>query len=311
MHLITLFDWAPDEVRELIRLGHELKRRAGDRESQRVLERRTLALVFEKASMRTRVSFEVAMTELGGHVTYLSKADVNLGVREPIRDGARVLSRYVDGIAARVYAHASIEELAAYSDVPVINALSDTAHPCQALADLLTIEERFGGDFEGKVAFIGDANNVSRSLATVCAQAGLDFAIASPAGYSLPDRFLGRLRELAEETGAEIRAVESPQEAAQGARVLYTDVWTSMGQTDQAEQRKRDFAGYRIDRALLKLADEDAVVMHPLPAHRGEEITDEVIEGPRSMVFDQAENRLHAARAVVHVLLGSTRVPSQ
>jgi ornithine carbamoyltransferase len=303
MHLITLLDWEADQVRAVLELARELKARAKAGALEPVLARKTLALLFEKASMRTRVSFEVAMTQLGGHVTYLSRDDVNLGVREPIKDGARVLSRYVDAIAARVYDHSTVEQLAAYSSVPVINALSDRYHPCQALADMLTIQERFEGP--ARVAFIGDGNNVARSLAIGCAKLGYPFTIAVPPAYGLDAAFLARVREAAVAGGDSIRVVETPAEAARDADVLYTDVWTSMGQEAEAERRKRDFAGFCVDADLLALAAERCIVMHDMPAHRGQEITDEVIEGPQSAVFDQAENRLHAQRALLRMLMGT------
>ena len=304
MHLMTLLDWEADQIRAVLDLGHELKKRARAGTLEPVLAHKTLALLFEKASMRTRVSFEVAMTQLGGHVIYLTKDDVNLGVREPVKDGARVLSRCVDGIAARVYDHATVEELAAYSTVPVINALSDLHHPCQALADMMTIEERFREPSKVRVAFIGDANNVARSLAIICAKLGLRYTIAVPPAYTFDDAFLSEVRDVASGSGGAITVVGSPAEAARGADVLYTDVWTSMGQEAEAEQRKRDFAGFCVDARLVALASKRCIVMHDLPAHRGEEITDEVIEGPHSVVFDEAENRLHAQRALLQMLMG-------
>jgi ornithine carbamoyltransferase len=297
MHLTTLLDWEADRIRAVLDLAHELKARARAGTLKPTLARKTLALLFEKASMRTRVSFEVAMTQLGGHVTYLSRDDVNLGVREPIRDGARVLSRYVDAIAARVYDHTAVEQLAAYATVPVINALSDLYHPCQALADMLTIEEHFGRSAGTvQVAFIGDGNNVSRSLAIICSKLGCPFTIAVPPAYAFDPRFLAKVPGT--------RVVASPVEAARGADVLYTDVWTSMGQEDEAERRRSDFAGFCLDADLLALASRRCIAMHDMPAHRGEEITDEVIEGPQSAVFDQAENRLHAERALLQMLVG-------
>ena len=304
MHLITLLDWEADRIRAVLDLAHELKKRARAGTLEPVLARKTLALLFEKASMRTRVSFEVAMTQLGGHVTYLSRDDVNLGVREPIKDGARVLARYVDGIAARVYDHATVEQLAAYSSIPVINALSDLYHPCQALADMLTIEEHFRGPAKARVAFIGDANNVARSLAIICARLGLHYTIAVPAAYGFEDAFLSEVRDAARQGGGSIAVVHSPVEAARGADVLYTDVWTSMGQEAESEQRRRDFAGFCLDARLVALASKRCIIMHDMPAHRGEEIADEVIEGPQSAVFDQAENRLHAERALLQMLIG-------
>ncbi|MHC4591759.1 MAG: ornithine carbamoyltransferase [Planctomycetota bacterium] len=304
MHLITLMDWEAERIRELLSLAHKLKEQARQGTLQPTLTRKTLALLFEKSSMRTRVSFEVAMTQLGGHVTYLSKDDVNLGVREPIRDGARVLARYADGVAARTYSHGTVEELAAHSAIPVINALSDKAHPCQALADILTIQERLAAPEKARTAFIGDANNVARSLATICAKLGLSFTIASPPGYAFDAEFSSELQAAASASGASISATSSPAEAAAGADVLYTDVWVSMGQEAEAETRRAAFAGFCIDSGLLAQAADSAVVMHDMPAHRGEEITDAVIEGPQSVVFDQAENRLHAQRAVLQMLLG-------
>jgi ornithine carbamoyltransferase len=304
VHLITLLDWDSERIREALALAGELKARVRGGRLEPVLSRKTLALLFEKSSMRTRVSFEVAMVQLGGHVTYLSRDDVNLGKREPIKDGARVLARYVDCIAARTYAHATVEELARYSSVPVINALSDFAHPCQALADLQTIQERFEDVAGVRIAFIGDANNVSRSLAIISAKLGLSFTVATPPDYSFSDAFLDRIGPVAAETGAQIEVVHSPAEAATGADVLYTDVWVSMGQEEETQRRRTAFEGYCIDGELLALASDRAIVMHDMPAHRGEEITDEVIEGPRSAVFDQAENRLHAERALLHMLVG-------
>ncbi len=303
-HLITLLDWEPDEIRAVLSLAHELKARARAGTLEPSLARKTLALVFEKSSMRTRVSFEVAMTQLGGHVTYLSKDDVNLGKREPIKDGARVLARYVDGVAARTYLHGTVEEMAAYSSVPVINALSDFAHPCQALADLQTVRERFERPEDLKIVFVGDANNVSRSLAVICAKLGLRFTVACPEDYAFATDFRRQVEAIAAGTGGAVTVCHSPAEAAEGADVLYTDVWVSMGQEEEQAARRRAFEGYCVDAELLAKAAPGAIVMHDLPAHRGEEITDEVMEGPQSAAFDQAENRLHAERALLQMLLG-------
>ncbi|MHA1573968.1 MAG: ornithine carbamoyltransferase [Alphaproteobacteria bacterium] len=303
-HLISLSDWTPDEIREVLALGHELKARVKRRMLKPTLERKSLALVFEKASMRTRVSFEVAMTQLGGHVIYLSQADVHLGEREPIKDGARVLARYVDGVAARTYAHDTVEELAAYSSVPVINALSDLAHPCQALADIMTVQERFGNLASVTLAFIGDANNVSRSLAVICAKLGMKFVIACPPDYSFDDAFLAQVDGFAAGTGAAIAVTDSPLDAVASANVLYTDVWVSMGQEDETAARRKAFETFCIDSTLLSKAPADAIVLHDMPAHRGEEITDEVMESPQCACFDQAENRLHAERALLQMLMG-------
>lgn len=300
-HLIALSDWDPGEISALLELAHRLKQDTRKGVLEPTLTNKTLALVFEKSSMRTRVSFEVAMTQLGGHSIYLAQADVNLGKREPVRDGARVLARYVDGVAARVYSHRTVEELAAHSTVPVINALSDHAHPCQALADIMTVQEKFPNPEGIVVAYIGDANNVALSLGVACAKLGIRYRIACPPAYHFSEQ---ARREILNAGGPPIEVMDSPAEAAAGAHVLYADTWVSMGQEEEAQKRVRDFEGYCIDAALLDRAAEGAVVMHCLPAYRGKEITDEVIEGPQSVVFDQAENRLHAQRALLQMLLG-------
>jgi ornithine carbamoyltransferase len=265
---------------------------------------KTLALLFEKPSLRTRVSFDVAMQQLGGHSLYLSPGEVGLGERESVADVARVLSRYVDAIAARTFKHETVEELARWADVPLINALSDGEHPCQALADLLTIYEK-KGRWQGLVlSFVGDGNNVARSLMLGSALIGMDFRIASPQGYRISTALVDKAKSLAAASGAATVCVESPQEAVRGADVVYTDVWTSMGQEEEQAERRRAFSGYQVNAELLALASPNAIVMHDLPAHRGEEIADEVIEGPQSVVFDQAENRLHAQKAVLALILG-------
>jgi len=269
-----------------------------------ILGGKTLALLFEKPSLRTRASFDVAMQQLGGHALYLSPAEVGLGEREPVADVARVLSRYVDAIAARTFKHETVEELARWADVPVINALSDGEHPCQALADLLTIYEK-KDRWRGLVlAFVGDGNNVARSLMLGSAMVGMEFRIASPQGYCVSRALVDKAESLAAASGAAVVCVESPQEAVRGADVVYTDVWASMGQEKEQVERRRAFSGYQVNAELLALASPDAIVMHDLPAHRGEEIADEVIEGPQSVVFDQAENRLHAQKAVLALILG-------
>jgi ornithine carbamoyltransferase len=273
-----------------------------------VLSDKTLALLFEKPSLRTRVSFEVAMRQLGGQVVYLSPAEVGLGKRESVADVARVLSRYVDVIAARVFSHDSLEDLANQADIPVINALSDREHPCQALADLMTIYEH-KGDLKGlTLAFIGDGNNVAVSLALACALAGMNFSIASPKGYELPRNVVEQAQNMTENSGAEIECGNDPKLAVRGADVVYTDTWTSMGQEAENTARIKAFAGFQVDSALMSLADGDAIFMHCLPAHRGQEVSDEVIESRASVVFDQAENRLHAQKAVLAQLLGGAGI---
>ena len=272
-------------------------------ESASVLRGKTLALLFEKPSLRTRVSFEVAMRQLGGHCLYLSPPEVGLGERETAADVARVLSRYVDVIAARTFRHDTVEELASYADVPVINALSDDEHPCQALADLLTIHEKKGRWQGVSLAFVGDGNNVARSLMLGAAMLGMDFRIASPRDYGVEPDVVAKAGVLAAASGGSVARLELPQEAVRGVDVVYTDVWASMGQEHEASQRREVFAGYQIDGALMAQAAPDAIFMHDLPAHRGEEVAEEVIDGPQSVVFDQAENRLHAQKAVLALIL--------
>ena len=274
-----------------------------------VLDRKVLALIFEKPSLRTRVSFEMAMHQLGGHSIYLSPAEVGLGKREAISDVARVLSRYVDVIAARTFSHQTLEVLASYSRVPVINALSDLEHPCQALADLLTIHEKEGQLRGVTLAFIGDGNNVANSLLLAASLVGMNFRIASPKGYAIPDRILRLAQEYAASSGAKILCTEEPPLAVSGADVVYTDVWTSMGQEAEADQRRQAFAGYQVNSELLSLAKEDAILMHPLPAHWGEEVAEGILDSPQSVVFDQAENRMHLQKALLAGMLGGLDIP--
>ena len=298
--LLSMTDLTPQEVGSLLDRALQLKR--GD--EARPLSGKMVALLFEKPSLRTRASFDVGVRQLGGHALYMGPAEVGLGVREPVADVARVLARYVDGIVARVFAQPNLELMAEHASVPVINALSDWEHPCQTLADLLTVREKRGRLAGVEIAFVGDGNNVSRSLALGATMVGASFTIATPPGYTLDDDTLKKARELARETGGEVFTTQQPTEAVRGADVVYTDVWASMGQEEEAEERRRAFQGFQVNAELMRLARPDAIVMHDLPAHRGEEITDEVIEGPQSVVFDQAENRLHAQKAVLEFLLG-------
>ncbi|GAG77172.1 unnamed protein product, partial [marine sediment metagenome] len=254
-----------------------------------LLDRKTLALIFEKPSLRTRVSFEVAMRQLGGHTIYLSPTEVGLGKRESVPDVARVLSRYVDVIAARTFSHQTLEILARYSAVPVINALSDLEHPCQALADLLTIYEKKGELSGLTLAFVGDGNNVAHSLMLAASLMGVNFRIASPTGYTVQDSLLHLARDYAATSGAEIFCTEEPHLAVSGADVVYTDVWASMGQEAEADQRRQIFTNYQVNNELLSSAKADAILMHPLPAHYGEEVTEDILNSPQSVVFDQAE----------------------
>jgi len=283
-----------------------LKEETRRREWRADLAGKTVALMFEKPSLRTRVSFEQGVRQLGGYSLYLSPQEVGLGKRESVSDVARVLSRYVDCIVARTFRHSDLEVLARYATVPVVNALSDLSHPCQVLADLLTIREKRGSLSGQVVAYIGDGNNVAHSLILGAAKAGVRLRIACPDGYDPSPRIVDASAADREATGATLSILRSPAEAAKGADVLYTDVWTSMGQEGESEARRSAFAGFRIDAELLGLAKPDAIVMHDLPAHRGEEITDEVIDGPHSVVFDQAENRLHAQKGLLLWLLAGS-----
>jgi len=302
--LVSLADLSSDEVWALLDLAVSLKAewvRGGNRPR---LVGKTLAMVFQKPSLRTRVSFEMGMIHLGGQALYLSPDEIKLGHRESTPDVARVLSRYVDGIMARVFAHADVVALAKWASVPVINGLSDFSHPCQGLADLLTIYEKLG-KLEGiRLAYVGDGNNVLHSLLFGGAAVGLHLVAATPEGYDPLPEAVRQARERAAETGATIRLTRDPHQAVRGADVIYTDTWFSMGQEAEAEARRPAFLPYQVNAGLLEAAGSQAAVMHCLPAHRGEEITDEVADGPRSWLFDQAENRLHAQKAVLMDLLG-------
>ena len=302
-HFITISELSSAEVQHILDVARELKEEWKKSGNRPILSGKTLAMVFQKPSLRTRVSFEMAMHQLGGYAFYLSPDEIGLGKRESVADVARVLSRYVDCIMARVFDYKHIEELARYSRVPVINGLSDYNHPCQAMADLLTVQEKKGSLRGLTLTFVGDGNNVATSLAFAAAQLGMNFAIATPPGYELPDPIVSKARELAKRTGSRIMTTHDPNEAVRGADVIYTDVWTSMGQEKEKEERLRVFPPYQVNAALVALAKPDVIVEHCLPAHRGEEITDEVADGPHSVLFDQAENRMHAQKAVLAILL--------
>jgi ornithine carbamoyltransferase len=297
---LTLAEFSPDEARLILDEAQKLKALRRSRIPFRPLFGRTLAMVFQKPSNRTRVSFEVGMYHLGGHALPLSPQEIQMGQRETPSDTGRVLDRYIDAIMARTFSHREIEELAAAAEVPVINGLSDLHHPCQALADLLTVREEFGGLEGVKITYVGDGNNVANSLALGCALTGAELTIAHPPGHA-PDP---GVMKLAAAAGVAPTLTEDPQEGVAGARVVYTDVWASMGQEAEAEERKKGFAPYQVNKELMSLAAPDAIFLHCLPAHRGEEVTAEVIDGLRSRVFDQAENRLHAQKALLYLLLG-------
>ncbi|MDK2824226.1 MAG: ornithine carbamoyltransferase, partial [Clostridia bacterium] len=294
---LTLKDYSKEEIKALIDLAIELKgyHKQGIRKD--ILAGKTLAMIFQKSSTRTRVSFEAGMYQLGGLAHFLSTQDLQMGRGEPISDTARVLSRYVDGILIRTYAQAEVEELAKYADVPVINGLTDLYHPTQALADMLTIYEH-KGYLEGiKLAYIGDGNNMVHSLMIAGAKLGMEVRVATPKGYEPQGEIVKMSQDFAKVNGGKIILSNNPEDAVQGADVLYTDVWASMGQEEEAEIRKKHFQGFQINAKMLELANKKAIVMHCLPAHRGEEITHEVMEGSHSVVFDEAENRLHAHKA--------------
>lgn len=298
--LISIVD-IKDELPEIIDLALEMKRRQqmGEREMQQVLKNRSLAMIFEKPSTRTRVSFEVAMTQLGGHALYLSPRDMQLGRGETIADTAKVLSRYVDAIVYRAYKHEMVVELAENATVPVINALDDLEHPCQIVADLMTIKEK-KGELRGlKLAYVGDGNNVANSLMLGAAIMGMDFYIACPEGYEPNKDLTGLAKKIANETGSKIVITHDPVEAVQDADVVYTDVWVSMGDEAEKEKRLKVFKPYQVNAELVKHAKQNYIFMHCLPAHRGLEVTDEVIDSRNSVVFDEAENRLHAQKAIL------------
>src|SRR5919197_4754041 len=288
--------WSRADLERVLDLADDLKDLQRRNEEHHLLPGRTLGMIFQKPSTRTRVSFEVGIFQLGGMGLYLSAGDLQLGRGETIKDTAMVLSRYLDGIMIRTYAQSDVEELAANASIPVINGLTDSAHPCQALADVMTIRERFGDRLEGlKVVYLGDGNNVCASLMIACAKLGMDFVAATPAAYRPPEEAL----EIARAEGGSVELTDDPQAAVAGADVLYTDVWTSMGQDAERQQRLRDLAGFGIDADLVARAGDGAIVLHCLPAHYGEEITEDVLYGPHSAVWDEAENRLHAQKALM------------
>ena len=302
-HFVSLGDLEPRDLDGLLERAATLKSTRARREPR--LRGRTLAQIFEKPSLRTRLSFDVGIAELGGHCIYLSPQEVGLGRRESVADVARVVSRMVDAVVLRTNAHETIEEFARYASIPVINGLSDLSHPCQGLADIMTIVEKKGPQLRGvTVAYVGDGNNVLHSLMLACALRGARLRAATPAGFEPLPRFREIAERRARETGGSVELGSDPIAAVRDADVVYTDVWTSMGQEQEYERRRRAFHGYQVNAELLRHAKRDAIVMHDLPAHRGEEITDDVMDGPQSVVFDQAENRLHAQKAVLCWLMG-------
>ncbi len=304
-HLIGIEGLPSQELKEILSLAQRLKKALKAGGNRPILAGKTLAMLFQKPSLRTRVSFQMAMTQLGGQAMYLAPSEVQLGQRESVADVARVLSRYVDAIMARVFAHADLLELASFASVPVINGLSNYEHPCQAVGDLLTIWEKVGGFREVKLSYLGDGNNVIHSLLLAAAKVGMDVAVATPPGYRPNERIVALARQAAQENGGHISLGTDPREAVAGADVIYTDVWISMGQEAQKEERWAVFPPYQVNAELLAHAKATAIVLHCLPAHRGEEITADVLEGPQSVVFDQAENRLHGQKGILAYLLAN------
>jgi len=298
---LSIIDCPVELLKELLRISARLKSLYGVGGRDLCLSGKTLAMLFEKPSLRTRISFQVAMTDLGGSAIYVKPEDIGgIGKREPVKDIARVLSRYVDGVMARTFEHSTVTELAEYATVPVINALTDWSHPCQAMADVLTVQEHCEEIKGTKIAFIGDGNNVARSLAFACAKLGMKMVIASPAGYELDAETIERANQVSADS---VRQTNDPGAAVLDANIIYTDTWISMGQEQEKQKRRADFAGFQVNAELVKSAPADVKIMHCLPANRGLEITDEVAESPNSIMFDQAENRLHFQRALLKKLM--------
>jgi ornithine carbamoyltransferase len=302
-HLLSICDLSINDISHIVTLASKLKiEKFSD-----TLHGKSVAMLFEKPSLRTKVSFDVGIRQMGGHPIYLGKDEVGLGGREAVSDVARVLSRYVDAIVARVFKHNTLEELAMHASIPVINALSDSEHPCQALGDMLTIEEHIGLSKRPTIAFIGDGNNVASSLALAATALGSEFIIASPIGYELPKTVVEKANSRSSNGQILIHQVSQPQEAITQAEVIYTDVWTSMGQENESTKRNKDFENFQITPQLMDLTKPGSIFMHPLPAHQGQEVSSDMLDDPRSVVFDQAENRLHAQKAIfAHLLERST-----
>ena len=298
--MLSIHDLSVDEVQEILALAKELKAKQKAGVPHKILKGKTLGMIFEKSSTRTRVSFETGMYQLGGQALFLSNRDLQLGRGEPIRDTARVLSRYLDGIMIRTFGHDRVEELAKWADIPVINALTDLLHPCQVLTDLLTIEESKGKNLKGlKMAYVGDGNNMTNSFLYGCAKVGMTFVAATPEDYRPDATVFKNALEDAKETGASLSLVTDPHEAVKDADIVVTDTWASMGQEAEHEARKKIFAPYQVNKELLEGADKRVIVMHCLPAYRGEEITEEVLEANADVIFDEAENRLHTQKAIM------------
>ena len=303
-HLLRLQDYTKDEILQVLSLALDLKARQKAHIPHKLLEGKTLAMIFTKSSTRTRVSFETGMQQLGGHAMFLSGNDIQLGRGEPISDTARVMSRMVDGIMIRTFKQSDVEELAKYGSVPVINGLTDLLHPCQVLADLLTIYEHKKALKGLKLAYLGDGNNMAHSLLIGCSKVGMDVAVGCPEGYMPEEEIVRQAQANAQAEGSKVLITSSPQEAVEQADVVYADVWASMGQEAEQKKREKIFPPYQVNKALFSLANPGAIFLHCLPAHRGEEVTSDVIDSDASVIFDEAENRLHAQKAVMALLMG-------
>jgi len=303
-HFLDIFDHSPEELQDLLDLAIRLKKEHFATGNPPLFKGKVLGMIFQKPSLRTRVSFDMAMRHMGGDALYLSPNEIGLGKRESIADVSRVLSGYVQAVMARVFEHAHVLELARWSSVPVINGLSDYSHPCQAMADALTIEEKFGKAKGLNVVFVGDGNNVAVSLMQISVKLGWNFTIANPEGYDMPAGSIERAKKVAESTGSKLAFLRDPHKAVKNAQAIYTDTWTSMGQEEETAKREAVFPPYQVNTKLVSEADKDVIVMHCLPAHRNHELTDEVADGPHSVIFPQAHNRLHAQKAVLARLFG-------
>jgi ornithine carbamoyltransferase len=303
-HFLDISDYSPEELQDLLDLAIRLKKEYFSVGNSQLFKGKVLGMIFQKPSLRTRVSFDMAMRHMGGDALYLSPSEIGFGKRETIADVARVLSGYVQAIMARVFEHAHILELAKWSSIPVINGLSDYSHPCQAMADALTIEEKFGKTKGLNVTFVGDGNNVAVSLMQISVKLGWNFTMANPEGYDIPANSIEEAKKIALKTGSKIGMLRDPHKAVSKAQVIYTDTWTSMGQEEETTKREAIFPPYQVNKQLVSEADKDVIIMHCLPAHRNQEITDEVADGPHSMIFPQAYNRLHAQKAILARLFG-------
>lgn len=303
-HLISLNDLSLEEIEQILNLSEKLKKQQKEGVPHQHLKGKTLGMIFTKSSTRTRVSFEVGMFQLGGYALFLSSNDIQLGRGESIYDTAQVLSRYLDGIMIRTFDHSDVEDLAKYGTIPVINGLTDLMHPCQILADLFTVYEHKGTLKGLKMAYLGDGNNIAHSLLHGCSKVGMDIAVASPKGYTCDEKIISEAKESAKISGSKVIITEDPVEAIKDADVVYTDTWVSMGQESEKQERIKVFEPYRVDGNLFTKAKEDAIFLHCLPAYRGYEVSNEIIDGPQSVVFDEAENRLHVQKAIMTILMG-------